>query len=248
MDVYVIEDPDTIEIQSTELERNVCDILGDTACEAVNLAGMFKCCGTHDEGISDVPFLQDDYLRVSIAVSAPCKKLRRGNGCILALLSSGEMTSLETAASSTMPTPTSTSLTPICLIKSSRSSITSSSPRHPSLPRQASNSTPQWLISRESHLNLGERLLRLIDRGDNLWHDAYDCSTQEDIMLRIIPEVLPADNPQQSASCSHVGLHGNHPCRRCEFGGTELERETDEGYETHFSVSMRPSLGHISHR
>ncbi|EIW59634.1 uncharacterized protein TRAVEDRAFT_121078, partial [Trametes versicolor FP-101664 SS1] len=71
----------------------------------------------------------------------------------------------------------------------------------------------------------------------NTWHIAYNCSIKEEVMLRVIPEVLPADNPQQSASCSHVGLHGNHPCRHCEFGGLELERETDEGYESHFSVT-----------
>ncbi|KAI0364661.1 hypothetical protein BV20DRAFT_955717, partial [Pilatotrama ljubarskyi] len=71
--------------------------------------------------------------------------------------------------------------------------------------------------------------------GNNTWHTAYDCAIKEEIMLRILPEVLPADNPQQSASCSHLGLHGNYPCRRCQFGGTERERETDEGYERHFS-------------
>ncbi|KAI0365428.1 hypothetical protein BV20DRAFT_954196 [Pilatotrama ljubarskyi] len=71
--------------------------------------------------------------------------------------------------------------------------------------------------------------------GPNTWHMAYDCAAQEEIMLRVLPEVLPADNPQQSASCSHLGLHGNYPCRRCQFGGTERERETDEGYEKHFS-------------
>lgn len=46
--------------------------------------------------------------------------------------------------------------------------------------------------------------------GDNMWHTVYDCEIQEEVLLRILPEVLPADNPQQSASCSHVGLHGNH--------------------------------------
>ncbi|KAI0643901.1 hypothetical protein C8Q79DRAFT_914884, partial [Trametes meyenii] len=84
----------------------------------------------------------------------------------------------------------------------------------------------------------GEQFDAVIDNttGENTWHTAFDCAIQEEIMLRIIPEVLPADNPQQSASCSHVGLHGNHPCRRCKFGGTELKRETDEGYERHFTV------------
>ncbi|KAI0822207.1 hypothetical protein BC628DRAFT_1391550 [Trametes gibbosa] len=74
--------------------------------------------------------------------------------------------------------------------------------------------------------------------GDNTWHTTYDCSIQEEVMLRVLPEVLPADNPQQSTLCSHVGLHGNHPCRHCGFGGPELERKSDEGYESHFSPGV----------
>ncbi|KAI0642270.1 hypothetical protein C8Q79DRAFT_918071 [Trametes meyenii] len=105
---------------------------------------------------------------------------------------------------------------------------------------------PHHLLSQQYHIKFastsqyassGEQFDAVIDdtSGDNTWHTAYDCAAQEEIMLRIVPEVLPADNPQQSASCSHVGLHGNYPCRRCQFGGTELERETDQGYEQHFT-------------
>ncbi|KAH9947866.1 hypothetical protein B0H21DRAFT_851701, partial [Amylocystis lapponica] len=71
--------------------------------------------------------------------------------------------------------------------------------------------------------------------GPNTWHTAYDCHAQDEILFRVIPLNFPADNPQQSESCSHVGLHGNFWCRRCKLGGTERDRETDDLYHQHFS-------------
>ncbi|TFY51089.1 hypothetical protein EVJ58_g10745, partial [Rhodofomes roseus] len=69
------------------------------------------------------------------------------------------------------------------------------------------------------------------------WHLAYDCELGEEIMIRIEPLVFPADNPQQSELCSHIGLKGNSWCRKCMLGGTDAERETDEMYHQHFSPS-----------
>ncbi|KAJ7801414.1 hypothetical protein B0H14DRAFT_2615317 [Mycena olivaceomarginata] len=33
---------------------------------------------------------------------------------------------------------------------------------------------------------------------------------------------LPADNPQQSEECSHMGSNANFPCRKCHWGGTKV--------------------------
>ncbi len=41
---------------------------------------------------------------------------------------------------------------------------------------------------------------------------------------------LPADNPQQSDECSHIGLHSNCLCRRCKTGGTTAQKESESGY------------------
>ncbi|KAJ7635967.1 hypothetical protein DFH06DRAFT_1272024 [Mycena polygramma] len=62
------------------------------------------------------------------------------------------------------------------------------------------------------------------------WHEAYDCELEQDILFEIIPHVLPADNPQQSETSSHIGMAGSLGCR-CDFmGGTKEYCETDEGY------------------
>ncbi|KZT63469.1 hypothetical protein DAEQUDRAFT_741901 [Daedalea quercina L-15889] len=70
----------------------------------------------------------------------------------------------------------------------------------------------------------------------NLPHAKLSQEYFGEVLFRIIPCLFPADNPQASESCSHIGLHGNKWCRRCMLGGTEREHETDEGYEAHFKV------------
>ncbi|KAI0747423.1 hypothetical protein BC629DRAFT_1685614 [Irpex lacteus] len=68
------------------------------------------------------------------------------------------------------------------------------------------------------------------DLGPEKWHEAYDCLLQEEILFRLILRLKPADNPQQSELCSHIGLHGNKFCRRCHAGGTVDQVESEEGY------------------
>ncbi|KZT19302.1 hypothetical protein NEOLEDRAFT_1045414, partial [Neolentinus lepideus HHB14362 ss-1] len=70
----------------------------------------------------------------------------------------------------------------------------------------------------------------------DVWHPAYDCVLKEEIIFRIIPYTFPADNPQQSETCSHIGMHGNFFCRRCTVGGSATEKETSEGYQALFKV------------
>ncbi|KAI0821964.1 hypothetical protein BC628DRAFT_708876 [Trametes gibbosa] len=201
--IYVINDPKTIEIKSTDLARNIYDILGDIPeQETINIGGRVP------EGV---------YNGIN-----PLRKVAQGKRIYTSFIKlwgddvSGNRSKQYNAHTNVYFT-------------------------HANLPHQKLaqqyhvkfSSTSQFATSGEQF----DAAMADI-AGDNTWHSAYDCSIQEDILLRIIPEVLPADNPQQSASCSHVGLHGNHPCRRCEFGGTERERETDEGYEHHFSPGI----------
>ncbi|CDO77984.1 hypothetical protein BN946_scf184811.g5 [Trametes cinnabarina] len=71
--------------------------------------------------------------------------------------------------------------------------------------------------------------------GPNVWHRAYDCSLEQQVLFRIIPHILPADNPQQAEHCSHMTGKGSRPCRRCEVGGSVMECEQEDMYEQFFS-------------
>ena len=63
------------------------------------------------------------------------------------------------------------------------------------------------------------------ETGPDNWHNAYDCELEQEILFRVISRIKPADNPQQSELCSHIGLGGNHYCRRCKIGiGYRLPR------------------------
>lgn len=65
----------------------------------------------------------------------------------------------------------------------------------------------------------------------------YNAATKRFCRFRIQVPYLPADNPQQSEECSHIGHNGSFPCRICHVGGTYVEKETDEGYEAFYNVS-----------
>ncbi|KAI0823764.1 hypothetical protein BC628DRAFT_1324557 [Trametes gibbosa] len=68
-----------------------------------------------------------------------------------------------------------------------------------------------------------------------MWHRAYDCVLEQEVLFRIIPHILPADNPQQAEHCSHMTGKGSRPCRRCKVGGSAVECEQENMYEQFFS-------------
>ncbi|KAJ3786078.1 hypothetical protein GGU10DRAFT_420697 [Lentinula aff. detonsa] len=70
------------------------------------------------------------------------------------------------------------------------------------------------------------------DFHEDHWTEAYDCELKQDILFQIIPHFLPADNPQQSETASHIGVNGNRNCRRDKIGGSEAEKESNEVYES----------------
>ena len=66
----------------------------------------------------------------------------------------------------------------------------------------------------------------------------YDVQARETAKVRIFIDTDRSDNPMQSEIACHIGSKGNYPCRRCEIGGTQKEKESDSGYETFFSVRV----------
>ena len=65
----------------------------------------------------------------------------------------------------------------------------------------------------------------------------HDAETGETIRFSIYGNAGPSDNPMQSEICSHIGSKGNYSCRKCEAGGTEKEKETNECFHSLFEVS-----------
>ncbi|KAJ3783463.1 hypothetical protein GGU10DRAFT_389082 [Lentinula aff. detonsa] len=66
----------------------------------------------------------------------------------------------------------------------------------------------------------------------------YNAATGSFCRFRIQVPYLPADNPQQSEECSHIGHNGSFPCQICHVGGTYAETETNEGYEAFYNVGQ----------
>ncbi|KAF9065612.1 hypothetical protein BDP27DRAFT_1424693 [Rhodocollybia butyracea] len=66
---------------------------------------------------------------------------------------------------------------------------------------------------------------------DDKWITTYDSKLEEEILIQLKLHFLPADNPQQSETASHIGVNGNLNCRADLMGGPDAFKESKEGYE-----------------
>ncbi|KAJ7801161.1 hypothetical protein B0H14DRAFT_3783975 [Mycena olivaceomarginata] len=71
----------------------------------------------------------------------------------------------------------------------------------------------------------------------------YNAATNRVSRFIIRAPGLPADNPQQSEEASHMGSNANYPCRKCHWGGTQVEKETAEKYhQCHLAGAARDAV------
>ncbi|KAJ3859039.1 hypothetical protein EV359DRAFT_75733 [Lentinula novae-zelandiae] len=109
-------------------------------------------------------------------------------------------------------------------------------------------SLPGKLVQQEYHVNfvgssqqvsatemLGS-VMKQVESTHEKPVECYNAATGRYCCFRIQVPYLPADNPQQSEECSHIGHNGSFPCRVCHVGGAYTEKETDEGYEAFYNV------------
>ncbi|KAJ7294000.1 hypothetical protein C8J57DRAFT_1704630 [Mycena rebaudengoi] len=61
-----------------------------------------------------------------------------------------------------------------------------------------------------------------------------DAETHENTRFCIHGNAGPSDNPMQSEVSGHIGAKGNYMCRKCEAGGTQKEKESNECFHSLF--------------
>ena len=67
--------------------------------------------------------------------------------------------------------------------------------------------------------------------------EAYDAATEQRIRVRLVLLGMVCDNPMASEVSCHIGTGGNKLCRRCEVGGSNDDRMSNDGYHSLFKVS-----------
>lgn len=66
----------------------------------------------------------------------------------------------------------------------------------------------------------------------------FDSRTRKEVLIRVWPLFLPADNPMAAELCSCAGLACNFFCRSCKAGGSQDLKASKAGYESLFQVSI----------
>ncbi|KAJ7618023.1 hypothetical protein FB45DRAFT_1103391 [Roridomyces roridus] len=111
---------------------------------------------------------------------------------------------------------------------------------------------PGFLLQQEFHVHYvssspyasaAEQFAAFRDHAQSTETDPVKCyNAATGRVCRFIIRVpgLPADNPQQSEEASHMGVKANYPCRKCHWGGTTIEKETEQTYhECHLAGAAR---------
>ncbi|KAL0565044.1 hypothetical protein V5O48_016988 [Marasmius crinis-equi] len=92
------------------------------------------------------------------------------------------------------------------------------------------------LVSTSQHASIAEQYHAVKKLIDSTRQDPIKVADPSGLTTRFMiqPHSGPGDNPAQSDVASHIGSGGNHPCRKCEMGGPEVERAKGEGFHAVF--------------
>ncbi|KAJ7203485.1 hypothetical protein B0H12DRAFT_1035514 [Mycena haematopus] len=98
-------------------------------------------------------------------------------------------------------------------------------------------------ISTSPHATSAEQFATFRDHVKSTETEPVKCfnaATKRTCRFIIRTPGLPADNPQQSEEASHMGGNANYPCRKCHWGGSKKEKETEELYhQCHLAGTAR---------
>ncbi|KAF7317051.1 FAD-binding-3 domain-containing protein [Mycena chlorophos] len=98
-------------------------------------------------------------------------------------------------------------------------------------------------VSSSQHATCAEQFAAIRDMLKSTEDDpirCYNVHTKKKTAVVLRAPGLPGDNPQQSEESSHIGCNGNHPCRKCEWGGTTIEKTSEQVYHNcHLPVDVK---------
>ncbi|KAH9846572.1 hypothetical protein C2E23DRAFT_743786, partial [Lenzites betulinus] len=110
---------------------------------------------------------------------------------------------------------------------------------HANLPRKLLQQEAHiHFVSTSPHATAAEQFLdfkRVVVSTHSKPVRVVDAMTNRPARFRVFVHAEPSDNPMQSEISSHIGGNGNLLCRKCEAGGTTVEKTTDEGFHSLFT-------------
>ncbi|KAF9455571.1 hypothetical protein BDZ94DRAFT_1303006 [Collybia nuda] len=92
-------------------------------------------------------------------------------------------------------------------------------------------------VSTSPHASVSEQFHGIKETIESTHHKPVKVQhaiTGKQVRFKIYCNCGPGDNPAQSELSGHIGAKGNFYCQKCNVGGTQKNKETDEGFHSLF--------------